>query len=192
MTVKKIAFLVFSACPLLVASLPAQAAETYQADTVHSSVVFRVKHMNTSYAYGRFNDISGTFSLDKETPSQSKLDFVVKAASIDTASPKRDQHLKGPDFFNVVQYPTVSFKSKNVTASGEGFDVTGDLTLHGTTKPVTVQVVPTGSGSGPMGKIAGMETTFTIKRSDYGMKGMIPMLGDDVRITVSVEGVLKK
>jgi polyisoprenoid-binding protein YceI len=192
MTAKKLSLLVFSAFPLWIASLPAQAAETYQADTVHSSVIFRVKHLDTSFAYGRFNDISGTFLLDKESPLHSKLDFVVKSASIDTGSPKRDQHLKGPDFFNVVQYPTISFKSKHVAASGEGFEVTGDLTMHGTTKPVTVQVIPTGSSTGQMGKIAGIESTFTIKRSDYGMKGMIPMLGDDVRVTVSVEGVLMK
>jgi polyisoprenoid-binding protein YceI len=194
MTAKKIVrSLVVLTAPLLIGSQPGWAAETYQTDSVHSSVVFRVKHMNTSFAYGRFNEITGTFALDKASPSQSKFDFQVKAATIDTANAKRDQHLKGPDFFNVVQYPTLSFASKSVTASGDGFEVTGDLTMHGVTKPVTVQVVPTGAGPGPTGgKIAGIETTFTIKRSDFGMNKRIPMLADDVRVTVSVEGGVKK
>jgi polyisoprenoid-binding protein YceI len=169
------------------------AGETYQADTIHSSVVFRVKHMNTSYAWGRFNDITGTFSIDKANLAESKLDFKVKTDSIDTANAKRDQHLKGPDFFNVVQHKTISFVSKSVTPVGESYEVNGDLTLHGVTKPVTVKVSPTGEGAGPMGgKIAGIEATFTIKRSEFGMNKMVGPVADDVWVTVSVEGGLKK
>src|SRR5215212_9781855 len=99
----------------LVLGTPAGAAgPAYKVDTVHSTAIFRVKHMNTSYAYGRFNDISGQFSLDDQDPAQSRFDFVVKTDSIDTASANRDKHLKGPDFFNAVQYPTITFKSKSV------------------------------------------------------------------------------
>jgi polyisoprenoid-binding protein YceI len=170
-----------------------QAGETFQVDTVHSSVVFKVKHMNASNAWGRFNDISGTFSLDPASPETGKLDFKVKAASVDTANPKRDQHLKGPDFLNAVQFPTLSFISKKIVPAGDAYDVTGELTAHGVTKPLTIKVTPTGQGSGPGGgKIAGIETSFTIKRSDFGMTKMVGPVGDDVWVNVSVEGGLKR
>jgi polyisoprenoid-binding protein YceI len=170
-----------------------RAAEVYQADRVHSAVIFRVKHMNTSYSWGRFNDISGVFALDPKDAAQSKLEFQVKSASIDTGDTKRDTHLKGPDFFNSVQYPTISFRSKSVASSASGFDVTGDLTLHGVTKPVTLKVNQTGAGKGPGGgTIAGIDTSFTIKRSDFGMSNMIGAVGDEVWVNVSVEGALQR
>lgn len=163
------------------------AAETYQADPVHSSVVFRVKHMNTSYAWGRFNDLAGTFTLD---PSGGALKFQVKAASVDTGNARRDGHLKGPDFFNAVQYPTIAFASKSVVRSGNVYEVTGDLTLHGVTKPVTFRLTPTGSGKGPTGApIAGIEASFTIKQSDFGITKMAAAIGDEVWVNVSVEGI---
>ena len=125
MIAKRLGISVASA--LVAAGFVCHAAETYQVDTTHSSVVFRVKHMNTSNAWGRFNDITGTFSLDPSDPAGGKLDFKVKAASVDTASTKRDTHLKGPDFFNAVQYPTLSFTSTKIAAAGDAYDVTGDL-----------------------------------------------------------------
>jgi polyisoprenoid-binding protein YceI len=169
-----------------------RAADTYAVDGVHSSVVFRVKHMNTSNAWGRFNNIAGTFTLDEANPAESKLDFQVKSDSIDTADAKRDQHLKSPDFFNAVQYPAITFKSQSVTKAGGAYEVTGDLTLHGVTKPVTIKVVPTGSGKDMRGTpIAGIETSFNIKRSDYGMSKMVGPVGDDVWVNVSVEATRK-
>src|SRR4051794_7367071 len=94
------------------------AADTYRVDTTHSSTVFRVKHMNASYAWGRFNSITGSFTLNEAIPAQSKFEFVVKADSIDTANAKRDTHLKSPDFFNTVQFPSITFKSQSVAKSG--------------------------------------------------------------------------
>jgi polyisoprenoid-binding protein YceI len=175
------------------AALPAlaAAAETFQVDPVHSSVNFRVKHMNVSYSYGRFNAISGTFTLDPTDPAKSAFEFNVRADSLDTGSPKRDGHLKSPDFFNVRQYPSISFKSKSVASAGENaYDVTGDLTLHGVTRPVTLKVEQTGKGPGMAGRgaAAGLLTTFNIKRSDFGMKGMVGPVGDDVRVEVAIEG----
>lgn len=167
----------------------ARAADTFQVDTVHSSVVFRVKHMNTSYAWGRFNDITGTFNLD---PAAGSLNFTVKADSVDTANAKRDQHLKGPDFFNAVQYPKVTFVSKSVAKSGNNYEVSGDLTLHGKTKPISIVVTPTGAGRGPTGApIAGIDTNFTIKQSDFGITKMAAAIGDEVWVNVSIEGVKK-
>jgi polyisoprenoid-binding protein YceI len=169
-----------------------RAAETYAADTTHSSVVYRVKHLNTSFAWGRFNDIKGAFTLDESNPVEGRFEFQVKADSIDTADPKRDQHLKSPDFFNAVQFPAITFKSQSITKSANGYDVTGDLTLHGVTKPVTLKVVQTGAGKNMTGTpIAGIETSFNLKRSDFGMSKMIPAVGDDVWVNVSIEGVRK-
>jgi polyisoprenoid-binding protein YceI len=173
----------------LAVSAPANAAEAYAADPVHSSLVYRVKHFNATYFWGRFNTITGSFTLDDANPAQCQFEFQVKADSIDTGNAKRDQHLKSPDFFNVVQFPTIAFKSQKVTKSGEAYEVVGDLTLHGVTKPVTVKVVPTGKGKGPMGApIAGIEATLSLKRTEFGMSNMVGPLGDDVWVTVGIEG----
>ena len=164
------------------------AAESYKADPGHSSMVFRVKHMGTTYFWGRFNAISGSYKLDKN-PTQCQFAFDVKTESVDTGIAKRDTHLKSPDFFNAVQFPTISFKSRSVASAGEGaYDVTGDLTLHGVTKPVAVKITQTGSGSMRGRAINGIEGVFTIKRSDFGMKGMVGPVGDDVWVSVCIEG----
>jgi polyisoprenoid-binding protein YceI len=177
---------------LVVAILPALAAsaETFQVDPVHSSVNYRIKHMNLSYSYGRFNAIAGTFDLDPADPAKGVFDFTVKTDTIDTGVAKRDGHLKSPDFFNARQFPTITFKSKSVASAGENtYDVTGDLTLHGVTKSVTLKVEQTGKGPGMGGRGAvGLLTSFTIKRSDFGMKNMIGPVGDDVRVEVAIEG----
>lgn len=178
----------------LAACLAAPAiAATYKVDTVHSTVIFRVKHANASYAYGRFNNITGSFTIDAAKPAASSFDFTIKVDSIDTGAPDRDAHLKKTDFFNAAQFPTITFKSKKVAAADKGtFDVTGDLTMHGVTKPITVKISHTGTAPGMRGgEIAGIESTFTIKRSDFGMKGGMGMLGDDVTVTVSSEGAAK-
>jgi polyisoprenoid-binding protein YceI len=174
------------------ASNLARGGETYQADPVHSSVVFRVKHMNTAYFWGRFNEITGNFALDSADPSLVKLDFQVKADTIDTGNAKRDQHLKSPDFLNAAQYPTITFASKSVEKSGNAYLVTGEMTMHGVTKPITVQLTPTGTGKGPTGaEIGGIEANVTIRQSDFGITKMAAMLGDNVWINISVEGARK-
>lgn len=192
---------IFSLAAIAIATAiaaPAFAAETFKVDAVHSTVIFRVKHMNASYAYGRFNNIAGSFAIDEKNPSASSFDFTIKVDSVDTANAGRDGHLKKTDFFNAAQFPTIGFKSKSVKAGAEGaYDVTGDLTFHGVTKPITVKIQHTGTasmkppGGGKETTIAGIESTFTIKRSDYGMKNMLGMLGDDVTVTVAVEGGTK-
>jgi polyisoprenoid-binding protein YceI len=159
--------------------------ETYKVDTVHSTAIYRVQHMKVGHLYGRFNDISGTFTIDEQAPEKSAFDLKVAANSLDSANPKRDQHLKGPDFLNAKQFPTISFKSKKVSKLGAGgFTVEGDLTLHGVTRPVTVKVENVVSG----GQRAGLEATFEFKRSDFGMTGMLDMVGDQVKMIVSLEG----
>ncbi len=173
-------------CGLAMFDLPLAAGESYRVDPVHSSMLFRVKHMNTSYIWGRFNEYSGTANLDGADPS---FAMQIKVDSIDTANAKRDQHLKGPDFFSARQFPAISFKSTKVTKLGPTtYDVEGLLTLHGVSKPIKVRVDRTGTNKGPMGgTITGLATTFTIKRSDFGMKFMLQGVGDDVLIVANLE-----
>jgi polyisoprenoid-binding protein YceI len=166
--------------------LPTAAGQTFRVDPVHSSMLFRVKHMNTSYIWGRFNECSGTVKLDDADPS---FAVQVKVDSIDTANAKRDQHLEGPDFFSARQFPTISFKSTNVKKLGPTtYDVEGTLTLHGVSKPIQVRVDRIGTTKGPMGgTITGLSTTFTIKRSDFGMKFMLQGVGDEVLVSANLE-----
>lgn len=183
------------ACALAVAvvSLTAAAqekAETFQVDAVHSSVLFRIKHLDASWFHGRFNDISGEFTFDPKNPSACRMEVSIDAASIDTNSDGRDKHLRSEEFFDVEKHPRITFTSKKWEATGEKkYKVDGELTLRGVTKPLTVTLDYVGSSDNPrMGLRSGFETTFTIKRSDFGMDAMKGALGDEVRLTVSLEG----
>lgn len=171
-------------CTLL--SAAPSSGETLTVDAVHSTILFRIKHLNTSLAWGRFNDVSGTWTLEGDKPS---VEVLIKADSIDTANAKRDQHLTGPDFFNTKQFPEISFKSSKVTTSGDGkYQLDGTLTLHGVEKPLSMELVKTGAGFNQMAaKIVGYETTFTIKRSDFGMKYLVGPLGDEVLVIAAFE-----
>lgn len=168
---------------------PVPAADAYSIDPVHSSVAFRIKHMNLAPFYGQFNDISGTVKLDAADPTKSEMEVSIKVDAVDSHNEKRDAHLKSPDFFNAKNFPTMTFKSKSFAKSGDhAFDVSGDLTIHGVTKPITVKLEKTGEGKSPMGGQAiGFGTEFTIKRSDFGMSGMLDALGDEVRVMIGLE-----
>lgn len=169
-------------------SFPSRSADAYQVDSVHSSMVFRVKHMGAANFYGRFNSIAGSFTLDDD-PAKNAFDVRIQTESVDTAQAKRDQHLKSPDFFNARQFPTITFKSTSVKKMGDAsFDVTGDLELHGVTKSVTAKVTKTGAGTARGRQIAGVEAELNIKRSDFGMTYGLDSLGDEVYIIVSLEG----
>lgn len=167
---------------------PAAGAKTFKVDAVHSSVIFKVKHLNASNFYGRFNKVEGTFDL-----AGNVLEATVDAASVDTNSNGRDSHVKSPDFFSVKEFPTISFKGKSFTKKDDtNWEVKGDLTFHGKTKEVVLNVVSIGEGPGMRGgTVAGIETTFTIKRSDYGMDFMLKGLSDEVTLTVALEGGAK-
>ena len=169
-----------------------QTTETYKVDPVHTTAIFRIKHLGVTYFYGRFNETTGSFTLNTENPCEMLFDVQIKTDSVDTNAAGRNNHLKGPDFFNAKQFPTISFKSKSVESSGENtYAVSGDLTLHGVTKPITAQMEFVGQGDKGrrFGYRAGFDATFTIKRSDYGMNFMQGMLGDEVTIMVGLEGV---
>lgn len=164
-------------------------AESYVIDPVHTTVIFKIQHMGAGRFIGRFNATSGKLAWDEKDPSKSSIEVSVKSDSVDTANADRDNHIKGPDFFNAKQYPTISFKSSKVEKAGEHYTVTGDLTLHGETRPVTAKFEITGHGKHlKSGKpLIGFEATFKIKRSEFGMKQMVGPLGDEVDIIVGVE-----
>ena len=184
--------LVILSVSLKAAETPAP-VETYSVDAVHSTALFRVKHLDISNTYGRFNDLSGAIAIDPADASKNSIEIEVKVESLDTYNAKRDQHLKGPDFFNSKQFPVMAFKSQSVKIAGEkAYEVVGDFTRHGVTKALTIQVEKVGAGKDPWGgQRIGFETTFTIKRSDFGMTFMPDAVGDEVQITVSLEGIKK-
>jgi polyisoprenoid-binding protein YceI len=177
---------------IAVALLPAIAsAETYDVDSVHSAVMFRAKRMGVVYVYGRFNEFAGTLEMTGEDVTTGKLALEVKTASIDTGNQRRDDHLRNPDFFNATQLPVMKFESTGVRTAGNGFEVTGNLTMHGVTKPVTATVEKVGSGKDPRaGKaLVGFEAKFTLKRSDFDMKYMVGPLSDEVDVHLALQVV---
>lgn len=170
-------------------STVAAEATKLKIDSGHSSVLFRVKHFGVSNFYGRFNKVSGEINWDAKNPEASSISIEIDAASVDSNDKGRDDHLRNTDFLSAKEFPTISFKSKSVKKKGAQLELTGDLTLHGVTKSVTTTVDLTGEGETPFGYRAGFETTFDIKRSEYGVSGVPGGVGEDVRITVSIEGV---
>jgi polyisoprenoid-binding protein YceI len=179
------------------ASLRPVQADEFAIDNSHTSVIFGVSHMGYSITYGRFNNVSGAFTLDAKGPEASTFQVALDVASIDTNDAKRDEHLKGPDFFNAGEFPVITFKSTKVapkkTDTGITLEVTGDLTLHGVTKPVTLELQKLGEGPGPGGNDfrTGFSGTAKLKRSDFGMTNMVGPVGDEVAITISIEGIRK-
>ena len=167
----------------------ARAADTYTVDPVHSSISFMISHAKISNIHGRFNDFSGKITIDSADPSKSTFALSIPVESIDTNNVKRDEHLRAPDYFNVKQFPTMSFQSTKVKAVDGGFEVTGDLTLHGVTKPVSLKlkggdkVVEFPKGT----KRIGLVSTFSIVRSDFGVSTELGALGDEIPISIGIE-----
>ena len=164
--------------------------ETFNIDAVHSSVLYRIGHINVGHSWGRFNDLSGTINWDEANPSAGAIDFTIKSDSIDSGAGKRDEHLKSPDFLNAKQFPTITFKSEKIQPlDAKTFEVTGKLTLHGVSRPLVFKLERLGGGKSPYGDTrVGLASTFQIKRSDFEMKNMLDAVGDDVLLIVSVEG----
>lgn len=166
-------------------------AGNYKIDPAHSVAYFEVGHMGgISRFMGRFNDMAGDLVVD--APEKSKLKVDIKTDSIDTKHEGLDKHLKSPDFFNAVQFPTMTFSSTAVTlnAAGEG-TVAGNLTLHGVTKPVTFKLKQIGTGKGMKGETrAGYVATTTIKRTDFGIAYGVPGAAtDEVDLHINIEAV---
>lgn len=184
-----LAFTLLLALPLAAAAEPV----LWVVDPVHSGVAFDIRHFFTKVP-GLFSDFEGTIHYDAENPAASKVEFTIEATSIDTGNEQRDEHLRSPDFFDVEENPTWSFTSKTVEAgAGDTLQVTGDLTIAGVTREVTIPVEFHGSGTTPMGPRAGFSTQFTVDRTDYGiewnraLEGGGAVLGDEVGIEIDIE-----
>jgi polyisoprenoid-binding protein YceI len=167
------------------------AAETYTVDATHSAALFQVRHFGISFISGRFTDLSGTIGVDRENLNNSSVDIVIRTASVNTDIEKRDKHLRNADFLDVEKYPTMSFKSSKVRKISDNVgEVTGSFTLHGVTKTITTTVTFLGEVDVPWGQHrAGFETSFTVKRSDYGMDKLIGPAGDTIQVTLFVEAM---
>jgi polyisoprenoid-binding protein YceI len=168
-------------------------ADDYVIDAAHSGVTFQISHMGVSYIPGRFNELSGNFTIDTSDPAKSSFSLTIKTESVDTNNSKRDEHLRAPDFFNAKQFPTITFASTAVKAVEGGYEVTGDLTMHGETKPITFSLKGGKTAEFPPKVI---RTGFTspqivIKRTDFGVGKPMPVLGNEVYIAVSFEGTKK-
>jgi polyisoprenoid-binding protein YceI len=167
------------------------AADTYKVDPIHSTVLFGVKHMGFGRFWGRFNKVGGHFTLNTSDPTADSFEIDIDPASVDTNNKDRDRHLKSPDFFSASEFPKIEFKSREVKKLDEQtLEVNGDLTFHGVTKPQTIRIELIGTGSHPkMGHRAGVEATFVLKQSEFGMKA--GPLGDDVHVIAALEGGAK-
>ena len=165
-------------------------AAEYTIDPNHTQVLFQYTHFGYSHITGRFNQVSGHFDFDPAQPTRSSIDVSLPIASISTGVDRLDTHLKSPDFFDAEKFPTATFKSTAVTAAGEGkLKVAGNLTIHGVTRPVVLDVTVNRVGEHPMAKVpaAGFDARVTIKRSDFGVAYLAPAVSDEVTLAITME-----
>jgi len=177
------------------AATKAPALTTWNIDPAHSHVEFAVKHLMITTVKGRFGIVRGTVRTDDSDPAKGEVDIEIDVDSIDTREAQRDAHLKSADFFDVEKFPKLTFKSTGITdVDGDEFKLTGDLTIHGVTRPVTLDVTSEGRSKDPWGgERAGFSATDKIKRSDFGLTwnqaletgGFV--VGDDVKISLDIE-----
>lgn len=175
---------------------PALAAEEYSLDKTHADVVFAVDHLGLSKTYGRFKEVDGTLMLDEQDVSKSSVTFTLQADSIDTNLAKRDDHLRGPDFFNAGEHPTLTFTSTDVKqTSPSTADIIGELTMVGVTRPVTLHATLNHVGDHPRDpskKAAGFSATTKLRRTDFGMGYGVPFVGDSIDLIIEVEWLRDK
>lgn len=176
---------------LLLTSLPfvTHAADSYSIDPQHTFAHFSVNHLGFSTMQGRFDKSSGKLTLNRAAKSGS-VDVIIEAASITTGFGKRDDHLRSPDFFNVAEFPNLTYKSSAVKFKGDTpVSVEGNLTLLGVTKPVILTIHSFKCANHPMNKkeLCGADASAQIKRSDFGMKFGLPNVGDDIKLVFEVE-----
>jgi polyisoprenoid-binding protein YceI len=177
---------------LFISCTPTFGADEYDYDLVHSSVSFKARHLDIGWIHGRFNDVAGKFSIDREDPSKSTFSLTIKTDSVDTANKARDKHLRQPDYFDTKQYPTIEFKTTSTKAITGGYEVTGDFTMHGTTNKITIVLMGGKEHSFKDVKRVAFSTELALKRSDYGFdKNAIGAIGDKALIMIDCEGVRK-
>lgn len=185
----------FALCAaILFMSTAVSFAEIYTIDPAHSEIGFAVKHMTVSTVKGSFPEVAGAIQFDPANPTQTTAEAVIQVASINTQVAKRDEHLRSPDFFDAEKYPTITFKTTAVTEGETGYTLVGDLTIHGTTKNVSIPCVINGPVKAPNGtEVIGLSGETTINRQDFGVLwnktldtgGFV--VSNDVVVTVNIE-----
>ncbi len=192
----RISTFILAALLAIATALPVKAADIYAFDTAgrHYYAGFQISHLGYSIMHGRFDEVSGSIEYDEGNPSASKVNVVIQAGSINTNHAKRDAHLKSPDFFNAGEFSEITFASTKVTPGANGTaKVTGDLTMLGVTKSVTLDAHLIKVGPHPFNKkpIAAWSARGTIKRSDFGIKYGLPMISDEVTLLLDIEAFKK-
>lgn len=175
---------------LAVSAVAAAQTGTWQIDPNHSAAQFSVRHLSVSTVRGAFTKVSGSATYDTADPSKDSVDVTIDASSIDTRVQMRDNDLRSPNFLDVQKYPTITFKSKQAKAAGAGkLQIIGDLTIHGVTKEVVLDVDgPSAQIKDPWGnQRIGASATTKINRNDFGVKNLPGVVGDDISITIDTE-----
>jgi polyisoprenoid-binding protein YceI len=175
---------------LLAATFSAQAADKYNFDAGHSEINFSWNHFGFSNPWARFDKFDGELLLDTKDLTKSSVSVTIPLDALDTRVAKLDEHLKTPDFFDAAKFATITFKSTKVEAAGtDKLKVTGDLTIHGVTKPATLDVTVNKIGPHPMAKddAAGFDASTTIKRSEFGVGNYVPNVSDEIKVHITAE-----
>lgn len=177
---------------------PATTHTVWTIDPSHSLVEFSVRHMMVSTVKGRFTDVQGTISTDGDDPdpTRSSVEVRIDPASVATGDPGRDGHLRSPDFFDVERYPSITFSSRRIEGSRDEFTLTGDLTMHGVTREVSLQATLNGVGTNPYGKIvAGFSAETRINRKDWGLNWNVGLeaggllVSDQLKVSLEIQAV---
>jgi polyisoprenoid-binding protein YceI len=169
--------------------------QVFEIDDVHSMAMFRIHHMGAGQFWGRFNDVSGNFAFEEGKSEGLRFDVTIKTESVDSGNESLDKHLRSPDFFAAKDFPAMTFKSSAARKTGDRtYDVDGELTMLGVTKPITAKVEFCGVADMGRGRKAGFEAQFSVKRSDFGMKYGVEKgaIGDEVKVVVGLEGGVAK
>lgn len=178
----------------LAAPVTGAQAAAFDVDGAHTDVVFSLDHLGYSKVFGSFEDVDGRFTFDPDEPEAATVTLTIQAASVDTNHKKRDEHLRSPDFLNAKEFPTITFESTGVEVTGKDTaEVTGDLTLHGQTHPVTLEVTFNKMAPHPMPQYddvltAGFSARGTIERSRWGVGKFAPAVSDAMKLYIEVEG----
>lgn len=198
MKAQSFAVFVVAFASVCVAPVAGQAAEAYVVDPAHTSVVFSVGHAQLSYTYGFFRKAAGQYVLDEANAANCQFQFIIDAQSLDTNNAERDTQLRGEECFNAQQFPAITFSSISCKLDPKQKErvvylVTGDLQIHGVTRRVTVPLQMLGKGQGPYkDQRTGFLCQATLKRREFGMTNWLDVIGDEVGVTISFEGVLQQ
>lgn len=190
MLLKPLLTAAFAATLFMMPATAKAQVEHYDLETVHTQILFFVDHLGFSKSMGKFHEYQGHIVFDRDNPENSSVDVTIETASISMGLDRWDDHMKNEDFFDVEQYPQMTFRSTHIEVTGEDTaNITGDLTLLGQTHPVTLDVVHNKSAENRGRYMSGFSATTTINRSQWGMTYGLPAVGDEVEIRLEVEAI---